>query len=107
MLKDCDFGAGASRDVRELRSDVAPADEHDVLRQAFKIEERLVVDEMLLARDAKRYRLRARRDQDVVGFNRFSLNVQRVRPREPGAAMERVYAFLGESAPALFGAPDR
>jgi hypothetical protein len=55
-LQDRDFGAGTCGQMRELRSDIAAADQHDPARQRLQLEESVACAHQLLARNAERDR---------------------------------------------------
>ena len=76
-------------DARELRGDVPPAEEHDRLRQLVEEQELVAGGQQVRAGEVDRRRLRAGGDDDAVGGQRPPVDLQRPRPREPGAAGDR------------------
>src|SRR3546814_18523412 len=53
-LQDRDFGAGTYGQMRELRGDIAAADQHDPARQRLQLEESVARADQLLAWNAER-----------------------------------------------------
>jgi hypothetical protein len=53
--------------MRELRSDIAAADQHDPARQGLKLQERIACAHQIFARNAERDWTRAAGDQDMAG----------------------------------------
>src|SRR3546814_8355767 len=92
-MKDRHLGTGSRGDMGELGCHRAGAYEHDPLRQARHCKEPLVVDQVLLAGDAKPHWLGAGRDQNVTTNQLGCIDLDGVQPSELRRTAEGVDAL--------------
>ena len=95
-LKHGDFGRGADGEVGELHRDVAAADQNDAARQNVEVEEIFARRHQFGPFDRQRGRFRSGGDHEVIRLQQFVPHRQGITADEPGGAMQRHDASVGE-----------
>lgn len=94
-LEDGDLRPRAGGQVRELRRDIAAADEHDPAREALELQKIVARAHQRLAGNMERDRVGAGGDEGMAGLQGAVANRDPVRRDEAGDAVESVRAELG------------
>lgn len=94
-LEDGDLRPRAGGQVRELRRDIAAADEHDPAREALELQKIVARAHQHLAGNMERARVCAGGDEGMAGLQGAVANRDPVRRDEAGDAVESVRAELG------------